>query len=248
MVFSEQLICRRKQLGLSQEQLGDRIGVTRQTVSKWELGETTPDMDKLILLSELFGISIDELVGKSDDPNKKESMCLAQQYTGRYEYKSRRTFKGIPLIHICIGRGICRAKGIIAIGTIAQGAVAIGLLSMGLVSVGCVGIGLIAIGCLALGILAGFGSIATGIFAFGGIAVGIVAFGGLAIGQYSLGGCAIAGKIAKGGYAGAKIAIGDKADGDIIFDIHKSGQSEAIKNAIMTEFPGTWRFIVNLFS
>lgn len=248
MVFNEQLICRRKQLGLSQEQLGDRIGVTRQTVSKWELGETTPDMDKLIQLSDLFGVSIDELVGKDDSQNKQEAMCLAQQYTGRYEYKSKRTFRGIPLVHICIGRGICRAKGIIAIGTIAQGAVAIGLLSMGLVSIGCVGIGLIAIGCLALGILAGFGSIATGIFAFGGIAVGIVAFGGLAYGQYSLGGCAIASKIAKGGYASAKIAIGDKADGDIIFDIHKNGQSEAIKNAIITEFPNTWRFIVNLFS
>ena len=38
MVFNEQLICRRKQLGLSQEQLGEKIGVTRQTVSKWELG------------------------------------------------------------------------------------------------------------------------------------------------------------------------------------------------------------------
>jgi len=38
MNFSEQLICRRKQAGLSQEQLGDKIGVTRQTVSKWELG------------------------------------------------------------------------------------------------------------------------------------------------------------------------------------------------------------------
>ena len=42
MTFQEQLITLRKQQGLSQEQLGSKLGVTRQTVSKWELGITTP--------------------------------------------------------------------------------------------------------------------------------------------------------------------------------------------------------------
>ena len=65
MTFHEQLITLRKQKGLSQEQLGERLGVTRQTISKWELGITTPEMDKLIQLSDLFQISIDELVGRS---------------------------------------------------------------------------------------------------------------------------------------------------------------------------------------
>ena len=84
MEFNEQLICLRKQKGLSQEQLGDQIGVTRQTVSKWELGETTPEMDKLIQLSKLFEVSIDELVGNDACDNK--SFCRAEIYT-RYEYE-----------------------------------------------------------------------------------------------------------------------------------------------------------------
>lgn len=50
MTFQERLITFRKQQGLSQEQLGYELGVTRQTVSKWELGVTTPEMDKLIRL------------------------------------------------------------------------------------------------------------------------------------------------------------------------------------------------------
>ena len=47
MTFQERLITLRKQQGLSQQQLGYELGVTRQTVSKWELGVTTPEMDKL---------------------------------------------------------------------------------------------------------------------------------------------------------------------------------------------------------
>lgn len=55
---------RRKQ-GLSQEQLAERINVSRQTVSKWESGQSTPDLEKLMALSELYSLSLDELVGKT---------------------------------------------------------------------------------------------------------------------------------------------------------------------------------------
>lgn len=67
--FNEKLIKLRKASGLSQEELGDKLNVARQTVSKWELGETTPEMDKLEELSNLFEISIDELVKDSSVPN-----------------------------------------------------------------------------------------------------------------------------------------------------------------------------------
>ena len=73
MTFQEQLITFRKQQGLSQEQLGEKLGVTRQTVSKWELGVTTPEMDKLILLADLFHISIDELVGREAPDTQSET-------------------------------------------------------------------------------------------------------------------------------------------------------------------------------
>ena len=62
MEFNEKLLNLRKEKGLSQEELGEKLGVTRQTVSKWELGSTSPKLDDLTKISELFNISIDELV------------------------------------------------------------------------------------------------------------------------------------------------------------------------------------------
>lgn len=62
MKFNDRLYELRRQKGLSQEELANRIGVSRQTVSKWEIGDTVPDMDKLIALGNVFEISLDELV------------------------------------------------------------------------------------------------------------------------------------------------------------------------------------------
>ena len=70
MKFNEKLIELRKKEGLSQEELGYKLNVTRQTVSKWELGQTTPEMDKLIEISKMFNISVDELIkGTEEDKN-----------------------------------------------------------------------------------------------------------------------------------------------------------------------------------
>ena len=66
MKFNEKLIELRRKQGLSQEELGYRLNVTRQTVSKWELGQTTPEMEKLIEMGKLFNISVDELVNDSE--------------------------------------------------------------------------------------------------------------------------------------------------------------------------------------
>ena len=65
MKFNEKLIELRKKEGLSQEELGYKLNVTRQTVSKWELGQTTPEMDKLVEMSKIFNISVDELINES---------------------------------------------------------------------------------------------------------------------------------------------------------------------------------------
>lgn len=51
-----------KDSNLSQEQLGELVGVTRQTISNWELAETAPSPDQLIVLSKVFNISIDNLL------------------------------------------------------------------------------------------------------------------------------------------------------------------------------------------
>lgn len=63
MKFSEKLQKLRKEKGFSQEDLANELNVTRQTVSKWELDQTVPDMNKLIEISKLFDISLDELTG-----------------------------------------------------------------------------------------------------------------------------------------------------------------------------------------
>lgn len=65
MNFSEILIQRRKQLGLSQEALAEKIQVSRQAVSKWETGEAMPDMAKLIALADALDMTLDALCGRN---------------------------------------------------------------------------------------------------------------------------------------------------------------------------------------
>ena len=62
MNFNEKLIKLRKEKGLSQEELGAEIGVSRQTISKWELAQSYPDFQRLVLLSDYFHMSLDLLV------------------------------------------------------------------------------------------------------------------------------------------------------------------------------------------
>lgn len=250
MTFNEQLIYLRKQNGLSQEQLGAAVGVTRQTVSKWELGDTTPEMDKLIQLSDLFGITLDRLTGHEETGSFIQNSAgnNLMMYTGRYEYKSKRTFCGLPLVHINIGHGLYKAKGIIAIGNISKGVVSVGMISMGLLSLGTLSFGILSLGALSLGILLSFGAVSLGTIAFGGLSIGIFAIGGCAIGIYSIGGCAIAARIAAGGFANAPISIGNNPKGFFVFNIHEPIASNAIRDAILKEFPNTWKVIVELFN
>lgn len=62
MLLSDKIIKLRKQNGWSQEELAEKTGVSRQAVSKWESAQSIPDIEKLILLSELFGVSTDYLL------------------------------------------------------------------------------------------------------------------------------------------------------------------------------------------
>ena len=62
MTIGERIAQFRKDAGLSQEQLAERLGVSRQSVSKWETGGVTPDLDKVLAMSELFGVSTDALL------------------------------------------------------------------------------------------------------------------------------------------------------------------------------------------
>lgn len=62
MTLGQKILELRKKSGLSQEQLGEKVGVSRQTISNWELEETAPNPEQLKRLSNIFSISIDELL------------------------------------------------------------------------------------------------------------------------------------------------------------------------------------------
>ena len=62
----------RKKAGLSQEELADKLGVSRQAVSKWECAESSPDTDNLIALSKIYGVSLDELINNEPQDKKEE--------------------------------------------------------------------------------------------------------------------------------------------------------------------------------
>ena len=62
----------RRQRGLSQEQLAEKIGVSRQTVSKWESGASVPELEKLIALSHCFEISVDTVIGSTSSVQDAE--------------------------------------------------------------------------------------------------------------------------------------------------------------------------------
>lgn len=222
----------RKRAGLTQEELAEKLGVTRQAVSKWESDAAFPETEKVLELCRLFSLSADELLlGKEPEEGKKEppaELGEAAPADGkgvtwgvidhggkmRFEYISKRRLFGLPLVHINFGFG-CRAHGIFAVGLVSVGFVSLGLLS----------VGLLAFGLFPLGILA-FGSVAVGGVSFGGIAVGGVAIGGIAVGLFAMGGIAI-GQLAIGGAAIGHIAVGDWAKGYLAVGLSKAKGAHA---------------------
>jgi HTH-type transcriptional regulator/antitoxin HipB len=65
--IANRLVKLRKKHGLSQEELADRLGISRRAVSKWERAESSPDTDNLICLAKLYGVSLDELLDCDSD-------------------------------------------------------------------------------------------------------------------------------------------------------------------------------------
>ncbi len=68
-MFCKNLINLRKLNGMTQEELAEKVGVTRQALAKWEAGETNPDIEKCRILASVFGVSIDELANYRKDEN-----------------------------------------------------------------------------------------------------------------------------------------------------------------------------------
>ncbi len=80
MELGQQLKAHRKELGISQDELAEKIFVSRQSISNWENNKTYPDIHTLLLLAETFGVSLDELI-KGDVEEMKEEIN-AQERAG----------------------------------------------------------------------------------------------------------------------------------------------------------------------
>ena len=102
MALSDKLYMLRKKSGLSQEQLAEQLIVSRQAISKWESGQSVPESEKLIAISNYFDVSLDYLL---KDENENESTDNAPE-TGTIQNTSDRTNWFLGVI-ICVGGSVC---------------------------------------------------------------------------------------------------------------------------------------------
>ena len=72
MTLAEKILSLRTERGMSQDDLAEKLEVSRQSVSKWETAQSTPDLDKIIKLADLFGVSVDQLVRDGERPQPPE--------------------------------------------------------------------------------------------------------------------------------------------------------------------------------
>ena len=237
----------RKRAGITQEELAERLGVSRQAVSKWEADASFPETENILGLCELFCVSADELLfgrepaapgesgkGAPETPceQKKEYGVICRD-GGHFEYRSKACVFGIPLLHVNVGRGkLHRACAIVSVGNLSVGVLSVGIFSFGVFALGAVALGLLfALGGVTLGIFSA-GGLALGAWSVGGLAVGIFgAAGGLALGQFACGGAAF-GRIAVGDFARGALAVGNSAAGTNVFAIPADG---AMRPAFMEE-------------
>ena len=73
MILADKIIDLRKKAGMSQEELAEKLGVSRQSVSKWESAQSTPDLNRILKMSEIFGVSTDVLLKDELDLSKPNS-------------------------------------------------------------------------------------------------------------------------------------------------------------------------------
>lgn len=100
MTLGEKLLDLRKKLGLSQEEVAEKLNVSRQTISKWETGQTVPELFKVKLLSELYNVSYDYLISSSqisEDLTSIENIVDEIDWTSAWskKYPVLSTYQGI---------------------------------------------------------------------------------------------------------------------------------------------------------
>lgn len=101
MALSEKLYSLRKKSGLSQEQLAEQLSVSRQAISKWEAGQSIPESEKLIAISNYFNVSLDYLMKETEEDHTatKEPAEKSMQAGDRTKW--------LLGIIVCIGGIVC---------------------------------------------------------------------------------------------------------------------------------------------
>lgn len=109
MTMGQRIAECRKKLGLSQEALGEKMGVSRQAISKWEADGAVPEIDKLVAMSKLFGVSVGWLLGVEEEPAvpnpdpgfTEEQMKIVEGIAERYAKPQKRDRTLLAVIGCC---------------------------------------------------------------------------------------------------------------------------------------------------
>ena len=118
MKFNEKIYMLRKKFGWSQDELAERLAVSRQSVSKWETGDSIPEPAKLVSLSKIFSVSVDYLLDDSQQeyipPQAKESIDVADKVMSKSEalFKNYGWILGLIIFLIGLWRIISAATSI----------------------------------------------------------------------------------------------------------------------------------------
>ena len=102
MILADKITELRKLSGWSQEELADKLGVSRQSVSKWEMAQSTPDMNRIVMMAKLFGVSTDYLlldeVRKPEQWSRMKMLFRTIGLPGR-AYPWRRQISSLICVH-----------------------------------------------------------------------------------------------------------------------------------------------------
>ena len=176
MTIGERIAEERKKKGMTQEDMAEKLNLSRQAISKWESGSSFPDTENLLKLSLLFSVSVDYLLKgemveeKNEEEEEKVFHLSYSSLTRMKERHSERTLWGLPLWSV--GKN---AKGFFALGFRSEGIFSLGFFSKGVFSLGCFTLGGISVGMASLGLLF-LGAFSRGrFFAYGDDAKALVA-------------------------------------------------------------------------
>ena len=116
MTLAEKILELRTARALSQGDLAERLEVSRQSVSKWETGQSVPDLDKIIKLADLFGVSVDELVRENAQPQAEQPQPEPPPQVVYVERRAERTSAQILGVILLVVGGLGVVLGVLNYG------------------------------------------------------------------------------------------------------------------------------------